>query len=82
MESKNGINPSFAPYASNASSRVSTLMTQSTGPKISCLYAVISRVMLVMMVGPTKLPFGYLATVQSLPSSMTSAPLGKFRASE
>merc|ERR1712027_210118 len=33
-----------------------------------------SRFMLVMMVGPTKLPFGYFSTLQSLPSSMTSAP--------
>ena len=67
--------------SSIASSRVSTLMTHSTGPKISSLYAVMSRFMLVMIVGPTKLPLGYFSTLQSLPSSMTSAPLGSFRIS-
>ena len=52
-----------------ASSRVSTEMTQRTGPKISVLYAFMPVFMSAMMVGPKKLPFGYFSTVTLRPSS-------------
>src|SRR6266536_2556694 len=57
-----------------ASSRVSTLVTTSTGPKISSRYASICAVTWSSTVGPTKKPSSCPSTTRSRPSTTRSAP--------
>src|SRR5262245_14012673 len=57
-----------------ASSRVSTRVTTSTGPKISSRYASISAVTWSSTVGPTKNPSSYPSTTSPRPSTTSVAP--------
>mmetsp|Transcript_21293 Transcript_21293/g.36559 ORF Transcript_21293/g.36559 Transcript_21293/m.36559 type:complete len:211 (+) Transcript_21293:917-1549(+) len=57
-----------------ASSRLSALITHSTGPNISVLYTVMSARTSPRMVGPTKLPRSYRRTCIERPSRTRLAP--------
>ena len=69
-----GVGKATSLMISMASSRVSTWIMATTGPKISSLAMVMSGVTLSKMVGPIKKPLGWPSTLTFRPSRTRLAP--------